>query len=216
MNKYAIAIDGPAGAGKSTISKIVSEKLGLEYIDTGAMYRAVTLKALKSGTDLYDDEKMAELLHSTEIDFRENHIYLDGKIVDEEIRSTEVNQNVSTVAKIGAIREILVLKQREIAENKSVIMDGRDIGTTVLSDAEYKFFLNASVDERARRRFEESESGLSYEDIKADIVKRDCIDMNREISPLVKAEDSIEVDTTSMSIDEVVAHIVDRVKKGEK
>lgn len=214
MKKYAIAIDGPAGAGKSTISKIVAERLNLEYIDTGSMYRAVTLKAIKTGTDIADSKKMVELLRDTDIDFRENHIYLDNVVVDKEIRSTAVNQNVSEVAKIGDIREVLVSKQREIARSKSVIMDGRDIGTTVLSDAEYKFYLNASVEERARRRYEES-NDQTYEEIKADIVKRDEIDMNREISPLVKAEGAIEVDTTSMEIEEVVEYIVRRVGEGE-
>lgn len=216
MEKYSIAIDGPAGAGKSTISKIVAQKLGLEYIDTGAMYRAVTLKAISTGTDISDSQSVVELLKDTEIDFRENHIYMDERVVDEEIRSSEVNQNVSVVAKIGEIREILVSKQREIAESKSVIMDGRDIGTTVLSDAEYKFYLNASVEERARRRYEEDKSSQSYEEIKRDIEKRDEIDMSREISPLVKAEDAIEVDTTDMDIEEVVAFIVGKVRGGKK
>ncbi|OHW62961.1 cytidylate kinase [Andreesenia angusta] len=216
MEKYSIAIDGPAGAGKSTISKIVAQKLGLEYIDTGAMYRAVTLKALSTGTDISDSQSVVELLKDTDIDFRENHIYMDERVVDEEIRSSEVNQNVSSVAKIGEIREILVSKQREIANSKSVIMDGRDIGTTVLSDAEYKFYLNASVEERARRRYEEDKSSQSYEEIKRDIEKRDEIDMNREISPLVKAEDAVEVDTTDMDIEEVVDFIVGRVRGGKK
>lgn len=216
MERYSIAIDGPAGAGKSTISKIVAQKLGLEYIDTGAMYRAVTLKAISTGTDISDSQSVVELLKGTEIDFRENHIYMDERVVDEEIRSSEVNQNVSAVAKIGEIREILVSKQREIAESKSVIMDGRDIGTTVLSDAEYKFYLNASVEERAKRRYEEDKSSQSYEEIKRDIEKRDEIDMNRDISPLVKAEDAVEVDTTDMDIEEVVHFIVGRVRGVEK
>lgn len=216
MERYSIAIDGPAGAGKSTISKIVAQKLGLEYIDTGAMYRAVTLKAISTGTDISDSQSVVELLKGTEIDFRENHIYMDERVVDEEIRSSEVNQNVSAVAKIGEIREILVSKQREIAESKSVIMDGRDIGTTVLSDAEYKFYLNASVEERAKRRYEEDKSSQSYEEIKRDIEKRDEIDMNRDISPLVKAEDAVEVDTTDMDIEEVVDFIVGRVRGVEK
>jgi CMP/dCMP kinase len=216
MNNYAIAIDGPAGAGKSTISKIVAEKLELEYIDTGSMYRAITFKALENNLDFSSADKLVDLLHSTEIDFRNNHIYLDGKAVDKEIRSKEVTENVSLVAKIEEIREILVKKQRQIAENKSIVMDGRDIGTTVLKNAKYKFFLTASVEERARRRYNESEdSEATYESIKIGIIERDKTDMNRDISPLKKASDAVEIDTTDMSIEEVVEYIVKSVNGRE-
>ncbi len=217
QKKFAVAVDGPAGAGKSTVSKVIAKKLGIEYIDTGAMYRAFTLKVLRSGIDIRNEESLKELLDSTEIDFSEGHIYLDGKEVDREIRENEVTENVSDVSSIGAVREKLVDNQRKIAENKSVIMDGRDIGTNVLVNAKYKFFLNASLDERARRRYEEiKDRGLSYEEIREDIRIRDEKDRNREISPLKKAEDAHEVDTTDMDTDEVIQYIIDFIEKNEK
>lgn len=217
QKKFAVAVDGPAGAGKSTVSKVIAKKLGIEYIDTGAMYRAFTLKVLRSGIDIRNEESLKELLDSTEIDFSEGHIYLDGKEVDREIRENEVTENVSDVSSIGAVREKLVDNQRKIAENKSVIMDGRDIGTNILVNAKYKFFLNASLDERARRRYEEiKDRGLSYEEIREDIRIRDEKDRNREISPLKKAEDAHEVDTTDMDTDEVIQYIIDFIEKNEK
>lgn len=214
---YAIAVDGPAGAGKSTVSKEVAKKLGIEYIDTGAMYRALTLKLLENNIDIKDIDKLNKILKETKIDFNDGHIYLDGRLVDEEIRETRVTLNVSDVSALTVVREKLVDSQREIAKNKSVIMDGRDIGTNVLIDAEYKFYLNASLEERARRRYEEiKDRGETYEGIKEDIRVRDDKDKSRKIAPLKKAKDAIEIDSTSMMAKDVINLIIDYVKKDER
>jgi len=217
--KITIAIDGPAGAGKSTIAKKVAEILSIEYIDTGAMYRAITLKVLNEGLDPKSVEEVKCVLENTSIDFKNNHIYLDSKNVDKEIRENRVSKNVSYIAKIKEVREAMVKIQQDIARTKSVIMDGRDIGTVVLPDADYKFYVVASVEERARRRYKEliekGEIGISYEDVKKEIENRDKIDSTREISPLKKSEDAYLLDTTGKSIDECVNEIIS-VIKGDK
>lgn len=212
----SIAIDGPAGAGKSTISKEVAKILNLEYIDTGAMYRALTHKILKSNIDLEEATEVNDLLSSTSIDFVENHIILDGEIADHLIRASEINNLVSKVASLQAVRIWLVEKQQKIAKDKNIIMDGRDIGTHVLKDASVKLYLNASDRERGIRRFKElkdKDEQLTLDDVILSIQKRDYIDSNREFSPLRKAEDAIEVDTTSMTIEETIAFIVDIIEK---
>ncbi|KGG79671.1 cytidylate kinase [Caloranaerobacter azorensis H53214] len=217
MDKIVIAIDGPAGAGKSTIAKIIAKKLNINYIDTGAMYRALTLKALKNNIDFNDKNSLISLLDKTDIDYYDNHIYLDGKIVDNEIRSNEVSKNVSKVAKIKEIRIKLVEIQRKIASNKSVIMDGRDIGSHVLPDADFKFYVTASVDERSYRRYKELISknvGISLKQVKEEIKQRDEIDKNREFSPLIKSEDAILIDTTRKTVEESVNEILNIIKKG--
>ncbi|SEF76401.1 cytidylate kinase [Caloramator fervidus] len=211
MKKISIAIDGPAGAGKSTIAKIIAKKLNIEYIDTGAMYRAVTLKILRDNIDINDKEQLLNMLNNIEIKFVNNRIYLDGLDVSEEIRMPHVGKYVSQVAAIKEVREKLVLLQRNIAKNSSVIMDGRDIGTNVLKDADVKIFLIASVEERAKRRYKElKQKGIevSYEDILREIEKRDFIDSTREVNPLKKAEDAIIVDSSNKTIDEVVEEIL--------
>ncbi len=211
-----IAIDGPAGAGKSTIAKKVAEILSIEYIDTGAMYRAITLKVLNEGLDPKSVEDVKSVLGRTSIDFRNNHIYLDNKNVDKEIRENRISKNVSYVAKIKEVREAMVKIQQELAKTKSVIMDGRDIGTVVLPNADYKFFIVASVEERARRRYKEllekGEEGISYEDVKKEIENRDRIDSTREISPLVKSQDAYLLDTTGKTVDECVEEIISIIK----
>lgn len=211
-----IAIDGPAGAGKSTIAKKVAEILSIEYIDTGAMYRAITLKVLNEGLDPKSVEDVKSVLGRTSIDFRNNHIYLDNKNVDKEIRENRISKNVSYVAKIKEVREAMVKIQQELAKTKSVIMDGRDIGTVVLPNADYKFFIVASVEERARRRYKEllekDEEGISYEDVKKEIENRDRIDSTREISPLVKSQDAYLLDTTGKTVDECVEEIISIIK----
>lgn len=210
-----IAVDGPAGAGKSTISKLIAKKLNINYIDTGAMYRAVTYKCLSEGVDVKNEEAVIEVAKRTDIDFRDNNIYLDSKIVNEEIRTREVSANVSDVAKIKEVRYLMVDVQREIGTRNDVILDGRDIGSYVFPNADYKFFLVATPEERGKRRYKElCEKGYegTLEEIIKDIEKRDEIDSNREFAPLKKADDAIEIDTTGLGIDEVVETVVSNIK----
>lgn len=217
MNKIVIAIDGPAGAGKSTIAKIIARELNINYIDTGAMYRALTLKALKNRISFDDKDLLISLLSNTDIDYYNNHIFLDGKIVDNEIRKNEVSKNVSKIAKIKEIRVKLVEIQRKIASNKSVIMDGRDIGSYVLPNADFKFYVTASVEERSYRRYKELISKnvkISFEQVKEEIKQRDEIDKNREFSPLIKSKDAILIDTTKKTVEECVNEILNIIKKG--
>ncbi|WP_330415644.1 (d)CMP kinase [Peptoclostridium sp. AF21-18] len=210
-----IAVDGPAGAGKSTISKLIAKKLNINYIDTGAMYRAVTYKCLSEGVDVKNEAAVMEVAKRTDIDFRDNNIYLDSKVVNEEIRTREVSANVSDVAKIKEVRYLMVDVQREIGTRNDVILDGRDIGSYVFPNADYKFFLVATPEERGRRRYKElCEKGFegTLEEIIKDIEKRDEIDSNREFAPLKKADDAIEIDTTGLGIDEVVEAVVSKIK----
>ena len=213
-NNLVIAVDGPAGAGKSTIAKIIAENLKINYIDTGAMYRAITYKCLKNNIDINNEEEVSNLAKKTNIDFKNNNIYLDGKILTDEIRTIEVSNNVSNVAKIKEVRYLMVDVQREIGKRSSVILDGRDIGSYVFPNADYKFFLIATPQERGQRRFIElSKKGykVTLEEIIKDIVKRDEIDSNREFAPLIKAKDAIEIDTTGKTIDEVVDIVISKI-----
>lgn len=217
---WRIAIDGPAGAGKSTISKRVAKILGFEYIDTGAMYRAVTLKALDLKINLHNEDDY-KFLEETKIDFRNQRLFLDDKDVSDKIRSLEVSNNVSLVSSFGYVREKLVQLQRKLAENKNVIMDGRDIGTVVLPDAELKVFLNADIKERAKRRLNERlEKNQPVQSLAAtieEIRERDLKDSQRAISPLQKAVDAFEIDTSKLNVDEVVEEIIKLVlKRGYK
>ena len=214
-----IAIDGPSGAGKSTIAKIVAEKMGIDYIDTGAMYRAIGLKMVSEGVSREDTEEAAaarqEVLDRTEIDFDSGVITLDGEDVSGKIRTPEISIAASDYSRFPEVRTKLVAIQREIGHRKSVVMDGRDIGTNVFTDAQYKFFLTATPEERARRRVKELlEKGedVSYEATLEDIKKRDYNDTHRKLNPLAKADDAIEVDTTDMTIEEVVQTILDQIK----
>lgn len=217
MERIVIAIDGPAGAGKSTISKLLAQSLNIEYIDTGAMYRAVTLKMLMNNIPA-ESKNVKAMLTNTDIKFINGKLFLDGIDVSEEIRKPIVTSNVSEVSAMKVVREKLVDMQRSMAGEKSVIMDGRDIGTNVLKDADFKIFLTASVEERAGRRQKELlEKGLdiSFDEMCSDIKRRDDYDSNREINPLRKAEDAILVDTTSKGIGEVVEEILKIVNKGK-
>lgn len=215
MSIVTIAIDGPAGSGKSTVAKLVAKKYGITYLDTGAMYRAITLKIIKSKISFDNDKKIAELLKNTRIDFADDILLLDGKDVSDDIRMPEINQNVSLIASKLDVRVKLVKLQQEIASNKSIIMDGRDIGTKVLPNASYKFFLVASIEERAKRRFEELTNkgvDVNLEDIVNEIKNRDFADTTRKNSPLVQAEDAILIDTTYDSIDDVVNKILEKIQ----
>lgn len=206
-----IAIDGPGGAGKSTIAKLVGDKLGLEYIDTGAMYRAVGLKLNRKGIKPDDLISISNILEETSIDFVNGKIILDGDDVSDIIRTQEISKLASIYSQIPEVRSKLVDIQRKIAAGKSVIMDGRDIGTNVLTDAELKIFLTADSMVRARRRYEELRSKgvkANLDDIHEEIKDRDYQDMNRKLNPLVQAEDAVMLDTSDMTIDEVVNTIV--------
>ncbi len=203
----SIAIDGPSASGKSTIAKILAKKLNYIYIDTGAMYRAFTLACLNEGIDCEDERACCSLIGKIKIGFnKQNHITLNNKDVESRIRQNDVADNVSYIASYKDIRVELVKQQRELAKNNSVIMDGRDIGTYVLEDADIKFFQIADVGERAKRRYLENlEKNISttYEECLENLKKRDYIDSHREFCPLRPAKDSIEVDTTDLSIEEV-------------
>ena len=201
-----IAVDGPAGSGKSTISKLLAKELGLVYLDTGAMYRLFTLKMLKENISFSDSDKINELLENLNINIENDRFYLDEKDVREEIRKTDVAENVSKTAAIKEVREKMVNLQREFSKSKNVILDGRDIGTVVFPEADIKIFLVADAKERAERRFKElHEKGenISLDNIYENILKRDRLDSTRENSPLKKANDAIEVDTTGKNIEEV-------------
>lgn len=201
-----IAVDGPAGSGKSTISKLLAKELGLVYLDTGAMYRLFTLKMLKENVSFSDNDKINKLLEKLNINIENDKFYLDDEDVSEEIRKTDVAENVSKTAAIDEVREKMVSLQREFSKFKNVILDGRDIGTVVFPEADIKIFLVADPRERAERRFKELKSkgeNISLDSIYENILKRDKLDSTRENSPLKKANDAIEVDTTGKNIEEV-------------
>lgn len=213
--KLNIAIDGPAAAGKSTVAKQLAEALSIIYIDTGAMYRALTYVALKNNISLTDEKALMDILHDTSITLQQSPngqlVFVDGKDVTMTIREENVTNHVSFVATHRLVREEMVERQRQLAANQNVVMDGRDIGTHVLPDAEVKIFLIASVEERAERRHQENiAKGFSsnLKQLKQEIQERDELDMNREVSPLIKANDAIEIDTTSLSIEQVVEKIL--------
>lgn len=201
-----IAVDGPAGSGKSTISKLLAKELGLVYLDTGAMYRLFTLKMLKENVSFSDNDKINELLEKLNINIENDKFYLDDEDVSEEIRKTDVAENVSKTAAIDEVRKKMVSLQREFSKSKNVILDGRDIGTVVFPEADIKIFLVADPRERAERRFKELKAkgeNISLDSIYENILKRDKLDSTRENSPLKKANDAIEVDTTGKNIEEV-------------
>jgi len=217
--KARIAIDGPAGAGKSTVARAVAKRLNLTYLDTWAMYRAVTLAALRNGTDLHDQKALEALTLSLQLDIQtddkgNNIVFLNGEDVTTAIRDPLVNRHVSIVALYPEVRRLMVQKQREISKRGGVVMDGRDIGTHVMPDAEYKFFLTASLEERAKRRQAELQAAgkeISYEQVLEEIAARDKIDSEREHSPLRAAKDAILIDTTELSVAEVVDTIIKKV-----
>ena len=221
MARVNIAIDGPAGAGKSTVARSISKTMGIIYLDTGAMYRTVALKALNSGLDTKNEESIASLVEDIDIKIRyrdgEQRIFLDGKDVSELIRTPGVSRGASDVSAIPAVRIKLVELQRSIAEENDVVMDGRDIGTYVLPNARYKFFLTASLEERAKRRYNEllakGMEDSTLDEVMKDISYRDKNDSSRAFAPLSKAEDAVEIDTTGMNRQEVVEKVLSYLNK---
>lgn len=211
---YIIAIDGPSGSGKSTISNELAEILKIQYLNTGAMYRAVTHFFLENNiNEDVSDEQILSMLNKISINFIDNEIYLNGKNIEKEIRTDQVTKNVSWVSANALVREKLVSMQRDIAKEKSFVLDGRDIGTVVFPDAKYKFYLTASSKERAKRRFLQNESDLTIEEIEKSIIDRDLYDSSREISPLRKADDAIEIDSSMQSIEQTIDTILSHMDK---
>ncbi|MDD6648302.1 MAG: (d)CMP kinase [Firmicutes bacterium] len=212
---FRIAIDGPSGAGKSTIARLIAAELDIDYIDTGAMYRAVGYKMKLQGIAADQKQMLQSMLENTDIDFVNGDIILDGEVVNDKIRTSEISRMASVCSALPAVREKLVDIQRKMGTRKSVIMDGRDIGTNVLRDAEYKFFLTASAEERAERRYRElldKGESITREKVLRDIIQRDHNDMTRELNPLTKAEDAVEIDTTGLTIQQVTDRILSYIE----
>lgn len=209
-----IAIDGPGGAGKSTIAKLLAKRLHFDYVDTGAMYRGIALKILESGIDIDDQVEIKKMLDDITIDFNNDRLLLDGKDISKKIRTQEVSMLASSCSAIEVVREKLVAIQKEIAKSKSLVMDGRDIGTNVIKDAEVKIFLTADPMVRAKRRYDELISNgkkANLEEIYEETKERDLKDSTRKINPLKQADDAIYIDSTDMDIDEVVNSILEIV-----
>jgi len=225
MQKIKIAIDGPAASGKSTTAKIIAQKLNYLYIDTGAMYRALTLAIIRAKIDISDEEGIKELALNTNIELKESNsellTYLNGKDVSHDIRLPEINQIISKISAYQKIRKIMVEKQRALAQHGGIVMDGRDIGTVVLPDAEVKIYMEAKLSERAKRRFTELQNkGVKSDllEIEKEIANRDQIDSNRAASPLKPAEDSIIIDTSNLTIEEQTnkcLEIINNILKNE-
>ena len=224
MKYVSVAVDGPAGSGKSTITKMVAKSLGFNYVDTGAMYRALTYNFLSNGLDELEEEEIKELLSKT--DFKVEYVdgvqyvYVNNEEVSDKIRTAEVSKFTSLFAKSPAVRDFLIDTQRNLANTNNIIMDGRDIASVVLPNADVKIFLTASVEERARRRVLDFErqgiENVDFEKVKEDIKARDWQDENRDIAPLIKVESATLIDTTSLTIDEVVKKMTELVKSVEK
>ena len=223
MKYVSVAVDGPAGSGKSTITKMVAKSLGFNYVDTGAMYRALTYNFLANGLDELEEEKIKGLLSETEfkVEYVDGvqYVYVNNEEVSDKIRTAEVSKFTSLFAKSPAVRDFLIDTQRNLANTNNIIMDGRDIASVVLPNADVKIFLTASVEERARRRVLDFErqgiANVDFEKVKEDIKARDWQDENRDIAPLVKVDSAILLDTTSMTIDEVVVKMTELVKSVE-
>ena len=213
--KIRSAIDGPSGAGKSTIAKAVARELGIDYVDTGAMYRAIGLKMTSRGMAMEESEALQKMLDETDIDFRSGDVILDGQVVSDRIRTPEISMAASACSALAMVRSKLVELQQKMGREKSIIMDGRDICEVVLPDAELKYYLTASAEERARRRTDEliaKGEKVNFDQVLADIEMRDYNDSHRAVTPLRRAEDAEEIDSTSMTIDEVVGYICSRAR----
>lgn len=217
-----VAIDGPAGSGKGTITKLVGEKLNLIHIDTGAMYRCVALECLRKGIDITELTKIENVLSNIKISFKkENNIqkvYLNGEDVSEAIRTVDVDNSVAKFAALKIVRDKMTPLQRDMGKNNNIIMEGRDIGTVVFPNADVKIFLDCSVEERARRRYRQDiQNGIkiSYEEVLEAIKERHKLETERDIAPLIKAEDAVYIDNTNMTVEEVVEKIIDIIKRGK-
>jgi cytidylate kinase len=220
--KIIITIDGPAGAGKTTVAKAVAKRLGFLYLDTGAMYRAMTLKALKARITAEEKERLVEMVNETILIVKKDEkkgmrIWTDGQEVTDKIRTEEVTNNIWWVCKVKEVRNKAKRMQKDIGSDGRIVVEGRDIGTVIFPDAPYKFYLDASIEERAKRRWlEQKNKGMETSDmekLKQDIEKRDKSDMERELAPLKKADDAVHVDTTNLSIDGVVDKILVYIRK---
>lgn len=213
----SIAIDGPAGAGKSSIAKLLAEKIGFNYLDTGAMYRTYTYYFLKNSIDINDESLINSLINDINIKIIDGNFYLGNDNVSDKIRTEEVTKNVSLVSSYKQVRLNLVEMQREIARKSNIILDGRDIGSHVLKDASIKFYLTADVEERARRRLKDlnNDNLKNFDDVLKDIVRRDEFDSNREITPLIKADDAILIDSTKLNKEEVVNLMIEYLEKND-
>lgn len=220
MKTIKIALDGPSGSGKSTIAKILSAKLDILYLDTGAMYRATALKALKSGVDTFDEKGVLGFINDLKLEIKyengKQQTYLDGENVSDKIREPQVSMAASNISSLKCVRLKMVEMQRKIAETTSCVLDGRDIGSYVLPNADYKFYITAGVNVRAERRFKElAEKGynVDFDSLKKEIEERDYNDSHREFSPLVKAKDAIEIDTSNMTVEQVISTIMSHIKE---
>ena len=218
MKNLIVAIDGPAGSGKSTIAKLLAKKYDLTYIDTGAMYRMITLSLLENNIDISDLKEVERVLNTVNLDMQGDKFYLDNVDVSTKIREKRINDNVSKVASIKIVRSNLVDLQRKISNNKDVILDGRDVGTVIFPNAQVKIFLIASPEERARRRYNEfleKKTEITYDEVLKPIKERDHIDSTRDESPFVKADDAIELDSTNLTIEEVINFISKEIEKAK-
>ena len=216
MKNLIVAIDGPAGSGKSTIAKLLAKKYDLTYIDTGAMYRMITLYLLENNIDINDLKEVERVLNTVNLDMQGDKFFLDNVDVSTKIREKRINDNVSKVASIKIVRSNLVDLQRKISNNKDVILDGRDVGTVIFPNAQAKIFLIASPEERARRRYNEfleKKTEITYDEVLKSIKERDHIDSTRDESPFVKADDAIELDSTNLTIEDVINFISKEIEK---
>ena len=211
-----IGIDGPAGSGKTTVARLIAEKLNILYLDTGATYRVLTLKALNNNLDLNNEEVLGQLAQKLKLKFEGNRVYLDETDVSDQIRTSFIDKNISIVVSHPKVREVMVRLQRDIVSKGDFVVEGRDITTVVFPKAEYKFYLDAQSQTRAKRRFRELKSkaiSVDFQETEKDLVRRDYADKNRKISPLIISDDAVYVDTTDLAIEDVVNIIIGYVKK---